>query len=251
MREATVALISGPMRALIAALLVGAPIVPIAGAAEDTSVLTVAATGSVEVEPDRVVLRMGATARSESAAQAQDEAGRAVARTVDALEELGLPRRQVRSERVDLRPVRRHDDGDPGEITGYVATMMLEVTLDDASLAGRALDAGIAAGVNVVEGVRFTLADAGDARHRALRSAVRRAREEASVVADALGMRLGEIVDASTSAGGRGPGPVRELALGARSALEPGTITVEAGIEVRFRLLPADAGVDRAVAGDG
>jgi uncharacterized protein YggE len=65
---------------------------------------------------------------------------------------------------------------------------------------GEIIDRALAAGANRVDGVRFALSKEDAARAEALRQAVERARRTAEVLATALGVRLGPVLDASTVA---------------------------------------------------
>jgi uncharacterized protein YggE len=103
-------------------------------------------------------------------------------------------------------------------------------TKDPASI-GRALDAGVKAGANVSGGIAFSLADPRAAETQALRLAVQDAQRRAAAMADALGKKLGRIVEVRTSEVER-PIPRLEATMARRAdvqtPIEPGLITVRA-----------------------
>jgi len=103
------------------------------------------------------------------------------------------------------------------------------------------LDSGIAAGANRVINLQFQAGDTRDARHEALREAVRTAREEAETIAEAMGVVLGPPLEVR---GGATPGEPRVLAraammeemAGATTPIEAGRQTVSANVTIVYQI---------------
>ena len=94
----------------------------------------------------------------------------------------------------------------------------------------------VASGANQVDGPSLTKADSDKLYADALRDAVVDARARAEVLADAAGVRVGEVV--SIVEGSAPSGPIAyDMALTAQPApIEPGKQDVEAGVTVTFAL---------------
>jgi uncharacterized protein YggE len=123
------------------------------------------------------------------------------------------------------------EGGEP-TLTGYTATNIVRVTLDDLTQVGRAIDAATQAGANRIQSLRFTLRDERAVQARALREAALNARGKAEALASALGLRIVRVLTVVESS----PTvyPVRDVAFAraeaASTPIEPGTIEVRATV---------------------
>lgn len=225
---------------IIASLILGA----LAGTAfADTQPATIRVTGTetIETTPDRAQLDIAVVTRAKSATEAAT-ANAAQARRVLA----SLRRALGRTAHIETRSYALHPDyqypenpaqGQP-KLVGYTATNTVEVTLDDLSLLGKAIDVATNAGANQVQNIRFTSKNDTLAQTRALQAAVRDARANAAALAKALDLEILRI--ASLAESSPDPRPMYEVAM-ARTAtpVVPGTIettaTVTLTVEVRPR----------------
>jgi uncharacterized protein YggE len=224
----------------------------------DEPTLTVVGTGEAFGTPDRAVVRLGAVAQSSQAAEAQKLVGEIVTKTIDAVKQLGIDEKSIRTAGVSLTPVytdqhlRPLQPGQPQEpqeprISGYRASNTLEVRLDDLSRLGPVIDAGVATGANNVEGVDFQLKDDGPQRKAALKQAATDARGKAEALADAMGMRLGPVIEVIEGGGPGRPIPMARRAMlaesfAANTPVQPGQLQVTASVTITYRLAPADHG---------
>jgi uncharacterized protein YggE len=222
----------------------------------DGPTLTVTGTGEDFGKPDRAVVRLGAVAQAEQAAEAQKLVGDIVAKTIDAIKQLGIDEKSIRTAGVSLSPVytdhqpRPLQPGQPQQpqeprISGYRASNTLEVRLDDLARIGPVIDAGVATGANNVEGVDFQLKDDGPQRKAALKQAATDARGKAEALADAMGMRLGPVIEVIEGGGAGRPIPMARRAMLAESfavstPVQPGQLQVTASVTITYRLAPAD-----------
>jgi uncharacterized protein YggE len=111
---------------------------------------------------------------------------------------------------------------------------------------GPAVDAGLGAGANQVEGVSFGLRDELAARQQALAQAAAGARQKAQALATALGVQLGELLEAAEG-GAQVVVPrfamarmaSESLAMDTTTPVSPGQITVEATVTVTYRIAGA------------
>ena len=85
-------------------------------------------------------------------------------------------------------------------MTGYVAANTVEAETANLGGLGAIIDAATGAGASRADSVSFFLAKPEAAQRRAVKEAGRRAHAEAEVLAEALGVRLGRLLEASTTA---------------------------------------------------
>jgi hypothetical protein len=80
-------------------------------------------------------------------------------------------------------------------LKGYVARHVVRVTVRDLRLVGAAVDAAVQAGVGNVEEIQFFSSRQEALRREALDLAVRKARMDGDVMANAAGGKLGALMD--------------------------------------------------------
>jgi uncharacterized protein YggE len=156
-------------------------------------VLVVGGTAEILAVPDEATVKLGIL-RQDSAAQAAQAGANAYAQAIiAAIVKLGVPANQIQTARLVLTPVYAQGNQDvrnPPRIVGYNATNTISVRLDNLSLVGLVIDAGLDAGANQLGGVQFGLRNDLPAREQALQQAVLEARSKAQVMADALRVNL-------------------------------------------------------------
>lgn len=208
--------------------------------------IRVSATGESRAAPDRAWVDFGVETEAATARQAADENARKMEAVIAALVRSGIARANIQTSGYNVfpvyEPVPGREDQQP-RLRGYRVVNTATVQTDDVARVGTLLDAGLAAGANRVNSVRFGLRDPARAREAALRDALTRARAEAAVIADGLGVRLGRVLDASTAYSPPQPYPVayrREAmamdAAGAATPIEPGQQEVSATVTVVFQI---------------
>jgi uncharacterized protein len=205
-------------------------------------VIRVSATGEARGEPDEAWVDLGVETQAPTARAAAEANAAAMQRVIDALVRAGVPRSQVETQGYSVSPEYEGDpEGREPRLRGYrVSNVASAHTLQVASV-GALLDAGLAAGANRVNGVRFGVRDADALRTRAVQDAVRRGRAEAQTLATALGVALGPILEASTAFAPVRPYPVvmarqMEMAAAAPTPINPGEQTISATVTLTFRI---------------
>jgi hypothetical protein len=190
----------------------------------------VAATGTAEADPDRVVVQVTVRETAETAARARRQLAENSSRLRDALRNVDVPAANVTTARYDIR----YDDP-PVEADGpYRAVHEFLVTVPNSDRAGRVIDAAAIRGNAQIDGVQFGFSRAQyrTLKQRALRDAMTAAREQASVTAETEGLRLtgvrrvqtggasspdGFDARSSFTTGAGGTGPPTDLAGGPRT----------------------------------
>lgn len=191
--------VSGALRALIPALvLTMAPglMLPFGVAAQTQSAGTrieVSGTGTVEVQPDFATLNVGMQVVLIDASSAGDSLAVLLDRVVDALEGMGFPSDSLSRRRFSVSPSRNTLQG--GAITGYIASANLRVRTGELSRLSEIVETALLAGATDVNQIVFGSTRTDELREEALRLAIIAAERDASILAEARGGRLGELLE--------------------------------------------------------
>jgi len=213
------------------------------------SFLTVTGTAEVEAPSDRARVLFAVETEGLTAREAGEANALLMTEVSDALRAAGQGMAGFRLETSGYSLTPRYGPvrgTQPQEIIGYTARNTVQVRVDEVDGAGPLIDAALEAGANRVAGLGFEVRDPEPYRHEAVRNAVIRARAEAVVMAQALGMELGEAVDVQGGADMYFPrtfmaSPARgmEMAADFATPIEAGAQTLTARVTIRFRLEPA------------
>jgi uncharacterized protein YggE len=202
-------------------------------------------TGTVPGDPDEAELVLEVTGVHATAEEAYaDVAGRS--EQLEALfGELGVDAAARSTVGVTLREHREYDEQGRHRHRGYAAANLVVVRLADPALLARLIREAVAAVDARVAGPRWRLARENPARAEACRLAALDARAKADAYAEALGYRLGAVVEAvEPAAGAVEPyGGHEERAFAAIDQPElpvaPGRLDARAALDVTFALEPA------------
>ena len=186
-------------RVLLPVLLVAAAIAPAPALAQQTaptlSSIRVTGDSKVTARPDRVQIDVGVTTRATHSQEAAQQNARDVDAMLAAVRKSAGPTAVLKTISYSLNPnYQYHPNGAEPTLTGYTATNVVQVTLDDLAKIGSVIDSAAQSGANHVQGIQFTLRDQDAVRAEALREAALRARAEAEVLAGALGLRVVRIL---------------------------------------------------------
>lgn len=132
--------------------------------------------------------------------------------------------------------------GGPSTISGYSATNIVRIMVDDLAKVGLVIDTAAQAGANRLPSVQFVLRDAQSARAQALKEAALKARAEAEILAGALGLKVNRIL--AVEEGGGAVIPMREVmfaraeSASASTPIQPGTLDVNASVQLTVEVSP-------------
>ena len=210
-------------------------------AVADTGTLVLSGEGSVRVPADRARIQIAVETDAVSAAEAAARNATQTTAVIAALRPLLGDDDRMETSGYQLTPVyapRNRDDDGP-RIIGYQALNHVTVVIAQVDLAGAVLDAAIGAGANRVAELSFFASDLTAAREEALRMAIAQARQQALIVADALEVPLGGILDVRT--GMSEPSFRRgamqfEMAMADATPIEAGSQVVTASVTVTWSL---------------
>lgn len=216
--------------------------------APPTPQLVVTGNAQILVAPDEATVRLGIVRQASTAQAAQDQVNTVAREILNAIEKTGVPKAQIQTSRLMLNPVyapRAPEARDAPRIVAYNASNTVSVRLDNLSLVGPVIDAGLKAGANQLEGVHFSLRNEAASKEQALRQAIMQARSKAQAMADALRVTLGEAIEIIEEGAtitmpygigeGRAPGLMAET-VNVATPVSPGEVQVAAGVTIRYRI---------------
>lgn len=174
---------------------------------------TISITGEADVSaaPDMAMVSAGASNQARTVREAMEQTNRAVAATLAALKEIGIPERDVATSGISLLPTIEYAaNTNRPRVTGYTATNMLTIRVADLGKLGDVLDRAVLAGANQINGVSLGVTDLSKKLDDARRAAVDDARRRATLLLTAAGARLGRIVSVDDSGSAR-PRPMATM----------------------------------------
>jgi uncharacterized protein YggE len=248
---ATAALLERRSRTILGAalLMTALPVVANAQAPAPEALPFILVTGSadVKVRPDRARVSFAVVTEGATAAEAASQNATMMTAVNAALRATGAAGLTIESWGYDLQPryARMTSPDVAPRIVGYQATNNVRATVDDVSVVGKLIDAGITAGANRVTSLNFEARNTDAARADALRQAVQKARTEAETMASALGVPLGPALEVHGGANVPMPPPMpymsdmrmsMEAAQVANTPIEAAEQTVTAQVTIKFRL---------------
>lgn len=217
-------------------------------AAAPTQPATIQVTGQAKVSkaPDRVYIDIGVTTQAPRSEAATTQNATRVAAVIAAVRRAAASDVQLTTTQYSVSPNYKypHEGGTP-TITGYTASNVVQVRLDDLGRVGRVIDAATQAGSNNVQDIRFALRDEELPRAEALREAAQNARRDADALAGALDLRVVRILAVGEEAPEIRPMPLyaQRMSVAAAPApatpVEAGTIDVSATVTLTVEVAPA------------
>ncbi len=204
--------------------------------------IRVSGSGETEAAPDYATLSLAIETHAATAAEAAGRNGELAQKVADALKaKLGdkgktwtggysLYPEYANELRPNAKPV----------VVGYRAENSITVETGSLDLVGPLIDAAIGAGANRINSLDFNLRDETRARSEAIARAAHDAQAQALALANALGVKLGPILTATTQSE-IGPRPLmmRAMAMSATAAptpIQPGQITVPATVSITYEI---------------
>ncbi|UYV20157.1 SIMPL domain-containing protein [Halomonas qaidamensis] len=225
--------------------------------------LNVQAQSWVEVEPDKATLSARLWENtpavstledtdSDELSNARERLEKRASELIKAMEEIGIEQRAINAGSLNIYPEHvagpRNNNDEQETLIRTRLERPFSVELTNIGQLGEVFDALIGAGVNTLDGVQFDLQDRDAATDEALTKALEKARHKADLMASTLGVRLGQVQRIEET-----QAPIfqpRMMAMraesdsmgsGSASDYRPGTIRIDAGVNVEWTLRGQDA----------
>ena len=208
--------------------------------AEALRSIAVSGEGSVTVVPDQADLTLSVAETHKSADRARERVEDIIAEVLDALDDEGVEKTDIRSAGTMLQPRYRWDNAARTQtFEGYTATRDIQVRIVDLDDLGDILESATRLGVTRISAPRLSSSRADEARREALAGAYADARAKAELLAEAADLDLLEPISIDTElAAQRPPMPVMRMAADAAESsgapVEPGQMDIRTRIRVVF-----------------
>jgi len=157
------------------------------------ALLSVYAEGVSEAAPDMATITVGVLTSGRTAGAAQADNSQQMQRLSDSLRALGVADRDIQTASLTVSPQLTRRDNRRA-ITGYQAANSVRVRIRDLAASGRILDAVVAAGGDIANGMTLSFQNPAAQRDAARRNAIAEARHRAELYAEGLSMRVYRVI---------------------------------------------------------
>ena len=186
-------------------------------------------------------ISLGVSERAPSASEAMantSEKVRGILAKLDTLQVAGLDRQ---TSGLYLRPVydeQSRDGSTSVQVVGYEAGNTVRVTVRDLTKLGLLMDTVVAEGANDFNGLQFGIRDSSQSLLEARKNAVADAIARATQLAEAAGVKLGDVISMSESSQGFRPMEMRMSQMKSMDTpIETGEVDVRVQVTVHFAIL--------------
>ena len=218
-----------------------------AAAAEPVSEVTVSASGTVRLVPDRASVSFGVTTQEPTAEEALAKNSEAVDKVMEVLTGRGVGEKSIRTTNYSMYPQYDWSEGGEQRLVGYVVYTTMTVQDQAIEDLGKLLSACVAAGINNVDSVSFLCSGYDEAYRQALSQAVADSRTKAEALAAAAGKTLGDAVSVTEGWQDTSARYARTMNVTASFAkeesldaggpsLQPGETEITANVTVTYRM---------------
>jgi hypothetical protein len=201
--------------------------------------VTVVGEGEVVARPDTAYVHIGVETQAPTAQAALTENNNQTAAIIEQITALGVARNDIQTSSFSIYP---RYDRNARQVTGYVVTNMLRVTIRNLEQAGVLLDQVVQLGANRVYGVYFSVDDPTAVLDEARGEAMADARRKAEQLALLAGAQLGPVLEITENIGAMPRIPVIDAPVEAAPApdaavpIEPGEQRFSVRLQVTFEL---------------
>ncbi len=197
---------------------------PVPAFADDLAVLRVTGEARVSAVPDMARLQLGVRQDAKEAVAASRAVAEVLTKVMGQLSEVGIGAKDMQTTQLSLSPQLDYSGSGAPKKLGYQAQSTLTVTLYEVDQIGSVLDKVLTAGATEFGGLSFDISNRKDLSEQAMQAAVKDARRDAMLLAEAAGMTLGKVTMLT-----HGMTPARPPIMMARGMAEASAMPVAAG----------------------
>jgi uncharacterized protein YggE len=216
-------------------------------AIDDTPHITIVGTARAEVAPNLATITLGVVTSLPTARGASEANAKTTQAVIAAAKAQGIGSADIATQSVTLTQTFDELHDDAGRFTGrkpsgYEATNTLAVRVRDLGKVGALAQSLIESGANRFDGIGFSVEHPEPMLDRLAAEAVRNARRQAQLAADAAGVKLGRVLLIERPSADRPTQPVMYAARMKTAApaipVEAGTSELETTMEVTWAIAP-------------
>ena len=222
---------------------------------QEQAVITVSASGTVHLPPDKALVSLAVETAGESLEKVQADNRTRMNRVFESLKEFGIKKEWIQTTSLNVTPhypppPRRQ----PGQtvipevpkIIGYTVRNSLRVEVHKLDRVGQVVDGALKAGANRFSSITWAVENEQPARLKALQMAAQKAREKAEALAQTLNVKLARLLTV-TEQGAQIFPPRRALAAprmsmamdeSASVPVSPGQLKIQANVTLVFEISP-------------
>jgi len=191
--------------------------------------ISVSGSGTAYLVPDIAYIYVGVHTEQATASEAVTENNAQTQKMIKALTDFGIDAKDIRTTNFSIWPMDKYDplSGTPTGEKVYSVDNTVYVTVREIDKLGDLLDTVVGAGANTVNSIQFDVADKDAALKQARADAVKNAGVQAQELADAAGVKLGDIQ--SIGFYDSAPYPVFDGKGGGGAAVEAAAVPVQPG----------------------
>jgi len=157
--------------------------------------IRVTGVATMSAKPDQAQIEIGVVAQAQTAQAAATRNAQQLEAVIAELRKALGPDAGIKTISYALNPLYRYPkEGGQPAITGYTATNIVQVKINNLDDVGKAIDLATQSGANTIQSLQFKLKDEQAAQAQALREAAMKARAKAEALASALGLKLGRVL---------------------------------------------------------
>jgi uncharacterized protein YggE len=151
--------------------------------------IVVTGEGTVAAAPNQATVELGAVTENPSLTIAQRENADTVAKIVDSLLKLGIPKENIQTVSYRIDTEYNFEDGKQ-TFRGYKVTHLLQIAIDKVERTGIVIDTAVNNGANSVSNIQFSMTHPEVYYNQALSLAIKNAEQKALTIAQTLGATL-------------------------------------------------------------
>jgi len=224
------------------AILAGTPTTNITTPTEH--ILSVSGIGDIKVNPDLARIILGAVTEGKTTTDTVAQNTEIVNQMIKRLADMGITKENIQTTGYNIYPIYSYpNNGSQPYVVGYRVSHNLEVSVEGANMtqlgitAGKIIDEAVAAGINQVSGVQFTVSEQTlkQLKNQALQLAISDASGKANITATALGVKIVGVQSVSESS--PTPYPVfytADAKEGRSTTFIPGEVTISSSILIVY-----------------
>lgn len=211
--------------------------------------ITVNNSEKVTVVPDIAEIVYSVRTQAKNAASCQQENTASVSQVIELLKSLNVAETSIQTSDYYMNPIYDYS-GNTARITGYEAITTLTVSDLPIDELDEILAKSVDSGINTIQSITYMASKYDESYHQALTNAVSAAYEKASVLAQAAGCTVGNVINIQETSGysearytdtaltnmSRSMKQEAAYSLADTAGVMPGEIQIEASIVVEYQL---------------